>query len=308
MDNVTNRKNSTQGRSLWASLCKILSTCTVLAIVFGFFVVSEHAVLALSQYEANNASKTDIKNIDFLLDAQKSMAMMQWTDAIYAAKEYLSHNPEGYSRWTAWEILVDASLKSEKYQDALNLLDDMTYEFAGQPVYEHAIALKKAPTLELLNRYSDAIDLYASLKKAHYEAIPSVSQPSPYALSIKQQGDIQYRMAQLFMHEQNFTAAEEKLRACMGFEELPIDHRVQCAYDLAQIQSLTEKEYEAQELLQQLWTIQNIPNKLRAGIGYLLADILQRRQKKDQAKAMFEAVRPIYPNTGVIDMRLKLLK
>ncbi|MFI3271787.1 MAG: hypothetical protein R3Y11_06765 [Pseudomonadota bacterium] len=242
------------------------------------------------------------------------MDMMLWDDAFYAAKEYLSHYVDGDRRWIAWNIVIDACLANNKAQEAMAFLDDMQYEFAGQFSYEYAIALKKAPVLELLHRYDEAIALYASIKKAHYESIPNNGhaeqdgQGTKPMLTIEQQGDIQYRMAKLFMQEQNYSGAEEKLRACMSFTELDIHHRVQCAYDLAQVQSLTDREYEAQELLYQLWTVQDLPQTLRAGIGYLLADILERRGKKAQAKAMYEAVRPIYPNVGVIDMRLKLLK
>lgn len=302
-------QNSIQGRSQGAPLHAIFWIMRIFVAGMVIFMASHHGVMALTQ---NTLEKNTIyhstENIDVLYHAEECMKLMQFEDASYGAKEYLLRNPEGHRRWMAWEILVDAFIACDKIQEAVNLLDDMYYEFAGQYAYEHAISLRKAPLLEMLHKHSEAIELYARLEQAHYRNIPSSSHTSIGALSVDQQGDIQYRMAELFMLEQNFTSAEEKLRSCMGLEELHMHKRVQCAYTLAQVHSSTQKESEAKELLQQLWTIEDVPQKLRAGIGYLLADILERQGKKGEARTMFEAVRPFYPNIGVIDMRLKLLQ
>lgn len=304
-----NTQESMQGRSHGAPLHGFFWIMRILILGTIIFMASYHAVLALSQATLEkNASYSMMGNIDLLNHAQQAMTAMQFEDASYAAKEYLARNSEGYSRWTAWEILVDAAVACDKIQEAVNLLDDMYYEFAGQVAYVHAISLKKAPLLEVLHRHSEAISLYASIEQAHYKGIPSSSHGSVGILSVEQQGHIQYRMAELFMLEQNFSSAEEKLRSCMGLEELHMHKRVQCAYTLAQVYSLTHKESEAKELLRQLWTIEDVPQHVHAGIGYLLADILERKGKKSEAKAMFEAVRSFYPNVGVVDMRLKLLK
>lgn len=299
-----NTQNSIQGRSFGALLYGVFSFLSIVLGMTLLFVVAEYGVLALSKYDSKKITTNSIHSIDFLHNAQKSMEMMQWEDACYDAKKYLEHNPDDYSRWTAWNIIVDALRNNEKYEEALSILDDMYYEYVGQSAFEQAIALQKAPMLALLRRYDDAISVYTMLENKHDASAPD----SPYHFSPEQHALIQYRLAQLFIRDHNSMAAEEKLRACIRLDALPLELRIQCAYDLAKLEAAHDKEYEAQERLQKLWAIKDIPRALRAKIGFLLADILERREKKSQARAMFETLRDIYPNKAVIDMRLKLLK
>lgn len=235
---------------------------------------------------------------NYLQRAQDAVKAMQWGTARNAAKEYLFHNPNSDKRWLAWNIVVDSALARQRKRDAIAALQDMQYEFTGDAMREQDIALRLAPLLESIEEYESALMLYVQLEMANQ---------SNGTLSIPQQGNVQYSMAKLFFKQKDFVNAEEKLQSCIALDGINSILRVQCAYDLAQLYALTEKEKKAQLLLRQLWTINDIPDSMHADIGFAFADILERNDKKEEAKAIFKEIRPLYPNKGVVDMRLSAL-
>lgn len=229
---------------------------------------------------------------DDLARAREAMAEKNWSLAERLLERHLRAG--GTNRWEAWLALLQCINSSGDYTRAsVECLEAMLAEYEEDEEKLQYILEQMGRKYESMRRYDRAADAWSA-----YLELGGITDEK------RMQG---YRnLAAMQFAQRKFDAGEESLRQCLA---LPLaDHdKISCLLDLADQNMGRGNSREAHDLAQQI--LDSEPDREVKGLaGYLLADALEQLGKDSEALRQFEIYRDFYPNAGVMERRMELLR
>jgi tetratricopeptide (TPR) repeat protein len=232
---------------------------------------------------------------DDIAEARQALARRDFISAERSFEQYLRRNPEGSDRWEAWTKLVNMALTlRQDRKAAMELLEAMRIEFAGEPDRYRAVIRQLAPLYQASRKYNQALQFWIAV------AEEKQSPPEERAAAYRE-------MASIYLRRLEFELAKEALDQCLA-QQVTGALRGQCIYDRAQTYMAEEKIPEAIVNLRAVLIEDGAPPQLRFLSMFMLADALEQQKEYQEALGLFQKLLEVYPNPLVVEKRLAFLK
>lgn len=232
---------------------------------------------------------------DDLSEANRALKERDIGDAEMYFKRYLRKNAHGVRRWEVWNSLLNIALTVRQDKTtAAEYLEIMRVEFEQDPPRRRSIQQQLAALYNDTHAYARAVALWEAM----------AGDPDTPADDLAR---VYQDLSRAYMRRLEFTAAKEALNLCL---QLPVDSatKADCLYVLAETEMLTEELEESEKVLQGLVDMPDIPESRRVQAIFMLADVLEQRDRLDDAEDLLESIRDSYPNARVVALRLAALK
>jgi len=232
---------------------------------------------------------------DDLTLAEEALSVRDIGDAEMYLERYLRKNPDGQDRWEVWLQLLSISLDIRQDKPtAGEYLEIMLMEFGDDPPKRRHIQLALANLYKDMRQFSRASALWEVLA-------------TDLGLSDEERAVVYRELSHSYLLRLEFTPATDILDLCLQLD-VRQDTKADCLYALAETQMLTQKLAESEEALRDLVRLTDISEERRVLATFNLADVLEQRDKLEEAARLFESIRESYPNTKVVEIRLGTLK
>lgn len=231
---------------------------------------------------------------DDLTQAQDAYAERNFPLAERLLERYLRLEQNSEDRWPAWNLLL-SSINSDRAHPraSLDCLDAMVMEYEND-------------SQKLLHIYPE-IGKYCEMIRAYEKAAEAWN-------SYLELGDIDdeqringlRKLAAMQFAQKHYQAAENTLQQCLAMPE-PENAKIYCMLDLAENNMILDNWEEVGNLAQEI--LDSKPDKEIYGkASFLLGDAYEQLGKPEDALAVFEQAKDIYPNPLVIENRIEHLK
>ena len=235
------------------------------------------------------------KSKDDLTLAEKALSEHDIGDAEMYFQRYLRRNPDGEDRWEVWQQLLSISLDMRQDRaTAGEYLEIMLLEYHADPQRRQHIQMTLADLYRDMRLFSRAFCLWEALAK------------DP-GLSAEDRAMVYRELSHAYLRRLEFTPATDILGLCLQLDVRP-DTKADCLYALAETQMLTDNLEEAEQALRDLLLLTDVSRERRVLATFTLADVLEQRNKLQEAASLFESIRETYPNTRVVTVRLGALR
>ena len=233
--------------------------------------------------------KDDLALADAALDERDS------GDAAMYFERYLRKNPAGEKRWDVWRQLLALTLDiRQDKKTALEYLEIMLTEFAGDPPKRRLIQMRLAAICKDLRADARAVSLWEALA-----ADPDTPAPD--------RAEVYRELSQAYLRRLEFSLATEVLGLCLSLD-VSSEIKANCLYALSETQMLTGELAGSEQALRELLRLKDLAEERRVLAVFMLADVLELEERLPEAADLFESIRESYPNTRVIEIRLGNLK
>lgn len=216
-------------------------------------------------------------------------------DAEMYFERYLRKNPQGEHRWEVWQSLLDIALDIRHDKgSAREYLEIMLEEFSGDGERRRRIQLALASLADAMRAYERAVYLW--------EAV-SVDPETPQETLAK----VYRELSRAYLRRLEFTLSKDVLDRCLQLN-VAGETKGECLYALAEAHTLTDELDAAEEALRAMLDLSTTDATLRVEATFMLADVLEQRDRFKEAEELFDSLRDTYPNTRVIEVRLSALR
>ena len=256
--------------------------CLPLLLTLAFF-------LGGRRFEENSSPKSD------LAMAEKAIKARDIGDAEMFYERYLRKNPAGEQRWGVWQSLLNISqnIRQDK-ATAKNYLEIMLLEYAADPPKRREIQKQLANLCDDLRLYDRAVTLWEALVED--QGTPAEDKAVFYR-----------ELSHAYMRRLEFTMAVDVLDLCLKLDVSP-STKAECLYDVAEAEMFTGDLEESEKALRALLDMPAASAQRRVLSVFMLADVLEQRNRPEEAVQLFESIRDSYPNSKVIEMRITALR
>lgn len=230
-----------------------------------------------------------------LADAKKAIQSGDMSQAQKLLERHLRVEENPVVRWETWNTLLKATEQANPSSTwIVDYLETMLMEFEDSPEKSRVILQRLAEAHEVLRRFERAAETWTRL----------LEEPG---LNPDEQAAVYRRLAKLSLRLRHFERAEDFLQSCMA---LPIasGKQAECLFDLADATSMRGDINHAAVLARQVMDMDDADTILKARAGFILADIKDEQGQNQEALALFESIKGIYPNELVVEKRIALLK
>lgn len=256
--------------------------CLPLLLTLAFF-------FGTRRFEENDSLGND------LAMAEKAINARDIGDAEMFYERYLRKNSAGEHRWDVWHNLLNISLNMRQDKvTAKNYLEIMLVEYAEDPVRRREIQKRLAGLCDDLRLYDRA----AALREALVE-----DQGTP----AEDKAVFYRKLSHAYIRRLEFAMAADVLNLCLELDVSP-STKAECLYDMAEAQMFTDDLEKSEQALRTLLNIPAASPQRRVLAVFMLADVLEQRNRPDEAVQLFESIRETYPNNKVIEMRIAALR
>ncbi|WP_300158969.1 hypothetical protein [Solidesulfovibrio sp.] len=230
-------------------------------------------------------------------NAALTAARTAFIDGDYLASEtgyqnYLQAYPIGKGRLEAWQRLADVNQFARNAPaKAATILETAFLEFGSDPDVGPDIGLRAARIRLALRDYEHASKLLEKLLKR--EALSSTFRAE--AMDVLLQSKIDAN---------DLSGATALLQQAVSLET-DASVLAQLHFRLALLYLQLDASDKAEALLRSLYDNPGTPQKLRARAGFFLASILEARRQTDEADRIYASLLGIYPNSLVIEKKIK---
>jgi len=232
---------------------------------------------------------------DDLTLAEEALAERDIGDAEMYFQRYLRKNPDGKDRWEVWQQLLSISLDMRQDRAmAGEYLEIMLLEFQADPARRRQIQMSLANLYKDMRLPARAFRLWEVL----------ATDPG---LSDEDRALVYRELSHAYLRRLEFTPAIDILAQCLQLD-VPPDTKADCLYALAETQMLTDNPEASERALRELLLLTNVSGERRVLATFTLADVLEQRDKLQEAHSLFESIRTAYPNTKVVTIRLAALR
>lgn len=230
-----------------------------------------------------------------LLLARSAYAEGRYSEAERLYERYIGSQPSGRARWEAWNRLLDIAqtVKGDPERTA-EVLDAMLVEYGDNLERLEYILPRLAGVNESIRRYDKALDAWSkllSIKQLDQAKIP----------------EIRRSMGRLYLAKREFDKALTAYADCRR-EAKPLELKNQCAYESAQALYFKKDYAGSQKAALELLSTPGLGDEKRALATFLLAELKERDNKKQEAGQLLESIRDIYPNPKVVETRLEQMR
>ncbi len=228
-------------------------------------------------------------------EARTALMQRDFISAEHAFERYLRRNPDGKSRWEAWNSLVDLALTvRHDRKAAIELLEAMRLEFGKEPGRSRLVVRQLGALYQLSRKYDQALTMWAIV--AEDKAAP----PEERAEAYRDQ-------AEIYMRRLEFETAKEALNRCLA-QNVTGTVRGQCLYDRAEAHMAEENLPEAIGNLRAVLAQEGVAAPLRSLSMFMLADALELQGNNKESLELFQRLLTTYPNPQVVEKRINALK
>lgn len=231
---------------------------------------------------------------DDLADARSAIQEHNWPLAERLLERYLRQEQDADKRWEAWLGLVQVVGNAGADRRAvLDYLEAMLMEYAEDESRTREILQRMGGLNENLRRYDRAAEVWST-----YIDLSNLTEEEAV--------QAHRRLARIHFRAGRFDASEDVLQDCLALAGLA-EGKIQCLYDLADMNMAQERWQEASDLALQILEL-NVDATAQGLAAFLLGDALEQQKKFSEALAYFEKSRAGYPNAMVVDNRIAFLK
>jgi len=232
---------------------------------------------------------------DDLTLAEEALSERDIGEAEMYFQRYLRRNPDGEDRWEVWQQLLSISLDMRQDRaTAGEYLEVMLLEFQADPARRRHIQMTLADLYKDMRLFSRAFRLWEIL----------ATDPD---LSSEDRAQVYRELSHAYLRRLEFTPAIDILGLCLQLDVRP-DTKADCLYALAETQMLTDNLAESEQALRDLLAMSDVSRERRVLATFTLADVLEQRDKLQEAASLLESIRESYPNTRVVTVRLGALR
>ncbi len=230
-------------------------------------------------------------------NAALTTARTAFIDGDYLASEtayqnYLQAYPAGKGRLEAWRRLADVNQFARSAPaKAATILETAAPEFGSDPQAGPDMLLRAARIRLALRDYEHATRLLEKL--LGMDDLPSTSRAEAMDALIQARIDAN-----------DLSGAVALLGKAVSSQTDPAE-QARLHLRLALLHLQRDAPDAAEPLLRSLYENQVIPQKLRARAGFFLASILEGKRQTDEADRIYASLLGIYPNTLVIEKKIK---
>jgi tetratricopeptide (TPR) repeat protein len=209
---------------------------------------------------------------------------------------YLRKNPDGAERWQVWRRLLALALNVRQDKaTAREYLEIMLREFAGDRERKRGIVMELAGLCRDMGFNARSVALWESL----------AGDPD---LSAVDKATVYKELSYAYMRRLEFSTAAEVLDLCLDLN-VGQDFKADCRSALAETRMLNNEDMKgAEQALRDLLAMEGISEQRRVTAVFMLADVVEQRDRPEEARALLESILHGYPNSKVIEIRLAALK
>lgn len=216
-------------------------------------------------------------------------------DAEMYFERYLRKNPQGEQRWEVWQSLLEIALDIRHDKgSAREYLEIMLEEFGGDNERRREIQLTLASLAGEMRSYERAVSLWEAVS-----ADPATPQETL--------AEVYRELSRAYLRRLEFTLSKEVLDRCLQLN-VAGETKGRCLYALAEAHMLTDELGLAEEALRSMLELGTTDAAQRVEATFMLADVLEQRDRFGEAEELFDSIRDTYPNTRVIEVRLSALR
>ncbi|MBG0777434.1 MAG: tetratricopeptide repeat protein [Desulfovibrionaceae bacterium] len=207
---------------------------------------------------------------------------------------YLQVRPQGRYRWEAWNRLLDVAVNVRTDPNkATGLLEAMYLEFGSDPDRAWKILSRVADTYVAQRMWDKAND--ALQRALNIQGLDAGLMP-----------EIHYRLARIYAKQRENDLAQDSLELCIqNARESALKAR--CLYALSQTLSNMQVLELAETHLRELIALKGVDAEQRALAVFLLADICEQENRRDEARELLRSIAKTYPNPKAVEKRLEHL-
>lgn len=229
-----------------------------------------------------------------IVKARKSFDNGFFLEAEAGYERYLQLAPQGKHRKEAWSRLLDIALNIKGDLDrSVALLEAMYLEQSSDKAEASSIMFRLGNLYQQLGNRDKALDSYEKALRLA-QGMPDRMVP------------IQIRLARLYRQLGSYDLVLETLDSCVKIASIP-EEKAQCLYELAQSYSLIYSWTQVKRAVDQLLSIDEASEELKAMGILLIADMHEHNNEFDKARELLESIQDTYPNPMVIKSRLNNL-
>ena len=177
---------------------------------------------------------------------------------------------------------------------AKNYLEIMLLEYAADAPKRREIQKQLADLCDDLRLYDRAVTLWEVLVED--QGTPAEDKAVFYR-----------ELSHAYMRRLEFTMAVDVLDLCLKLDVSP-STKAECLYDVAEAEMFTGDLEKSEKALRALLDMPAASPQRRVLAVFMLADVLEQRNRPDEAVQLFESIRDSYPNSKVIEMRITALR
>jgi tetratricopeptide (TPR) repeat protein len=235
-----------------------------------------------------------VSALNDLAVAQEAAARQDWPQVARLLPRYLQEEDHEENRWIAWSLLVTASESMGETAWAVDYLEAMLQEYAGDRSRVGAVLRRLGDNYAKARLWDKA--------SATWLRLLDVEEMSPDETAIL------YRKIGFFhFWNRAMPAAADMFEMCEDNASSP-DLRAECRFWLADILANNSQLDVSLEKIDELLAQESVPPGMAGQAYFLQGDILQQQNKPEEALAAFEKALPLHANPSVIQSRIDYLR
>ena len=232
--------------------------------------------------------------VDDLEAARYAESISDVAEAEMHYERFLRKNPQSPERWNVWNRLLNISLNiRQEKAPAAAYLEIMLDEYSDNNDRRRVVELTLAGISNDLRNYDRAVSLWESL--VNNEDTPS-----------EDKAECLMNLSHAYLLQLQFEDATTALETCLKMD-VTDSTKGRCLFDLAESQILQGDLSLAETSLLRLIGME--PEESEDVLArFILADVIEQRGRLNEALEHFKAIRSVYPNNKVIEMRIASLE
>lgn len=231
---------------------------------------------------------------DDLAAAQEAAGQRDWAQVARLLQRYLRDESDAEKRWTAWNLLVQASQHMGENAWANDYLESMLQEYGGDSMHSASILRQLGASYEKTRQWDKASQAWLRLLDVDELA------PNEAALLYR-------RMGLFHQQAQNLAQAEDMFDMCVEQAATPA-LLSECEYYLADTYATDGHIEDALSHVAAALAVKDAPSDIRGRALLLQGDMLEQQGNREEAARAFTAALPLHPNPPVVQSRLDHLK
>lgn len=246
---------------------------------------------------------------DDLEAAGEAAAELDWAQSARLLQRYLRDEMDETKRWEAWKLLAQSHERMGERQWLVETLESMLHEYEKDPERLKWILRELGTAYESVRAWDRASDTWLQLLDVA-------------ELSDSDAARLYEHMGMYYQRERKFDLAEDMFSMALEYAEDTYFSAL-CRYQIAYTYYLEDRFDEALALIEEILALPEYSERLKKGrrdgslsredelLGRALllkGDMLETREKKDEALACFRQAENWYPNPEVTRKREELLR
>lgn len=246
---------------------------------------------------------------DDLEAAGEAAAELDWAQSARLLQRYLRDEMDETRRWEAWKLLAQSHERMGERQWLVETLETMLHEYEKDPERLKWILRELGTAYESVRAWDRASDTWLQLLDVA-------------ELSDSDAARLYEHMGMYYQRERKFDLAEDMFSMALEYAEDTYFSAL-CRYQIAYTYYLEDKFDDALALIEEILALPEYSERLKKGrrdaslsredelLGRALllkGDMLETREKKDEALACFRQAGNWYPNPEVTRKREELLR